>query len=97
MEGRIPTMPAVYHRNFKILYTTGTPQATTSRVEYITTRPITCPQCRSRTLKLYDHYSRKAAFINHEGVQKNIAHQSKTLQMSALLPPLPGTHGRPPP
>lgn len=77
MEGRIPTMPAVYHRNFKILYTTGTPQATTSRVEYITTRPITCPQCRSRTLKLYDHYWRKAAFINHEGVRRTLLIKAK--------------------
>lgn len=80
MEGRIPTMPGVYIRNFTILHTTGTPQAKISRVEYIAPHPVVCPHCRSSTVKLYDHYSRKAAFINHEGARRTLLIKAKRYQ-----------------
>lgn len=80
MAGRIPTMPGVYIRNFNILHTTGTPQAKTSRVEYIAPHPAICPHCRSRTVKLYDHYCRKAAFINDEGARRTLLIKAKRYQ-----------------
>ena len=77
MEGRIPTMPDVYNRNFKILRTCTLHQAQTSWVEYITARPVFCPHCHSSSVKLYDHYSRKAAFINREGSRRTLLIKAK--------------------
>ena len=77
MEGRIPAMPCVYHRNFRILRTYGPRQAKTSRVEYISPRRVVCPQCGKSSLKLYDHYSRQAAFINDEGAKRTFLIKAK--------------------
>lgn len=77
MEERISTMPCVYHRNFRILRTCGLRQTKTWRVEYISPRRVVCPQCRSSTLKLYDHYSRQAAFINDEGARRTLLIKAK--------------------
>ena len=88
MGGRIPAMTDVYIRNFTLLRTSGVGQAKTSRAPYIAPRPVVCPQCRSRTVKLYDHYSRKAAFINDEGVRRVLiikARRVKCLHCSYLF------------
>ncbi len=77
MQERIPAMLCVYHRNFRILRTCGLRQTKTSRVEYISPRRVVCPQCRSRTVKLYDHYSRQAAFINDEGARRTLLIKAK--------------------
>ncbi len=70
-------MPDVYNRNFKILRTCTLHQAKTSWAEYITARPVSCPHCRSSSVKLYDHYSRKAAFINQEGARRTLLIKAK--------------------
>lgn len=36
-----------------------------------------CPQCRGNALKLYDHYTRKAAFINDEGARRTFIIKDK--------------------
>lgn len=72
MEGRIPVMPEVYIRNFKILRTVGLHQAKTSHALYRTPWSVNCPQCGGNALTLYDHYTRKAAFINDEGARRTL-------------------------
>ena len=77
MEGRIPTMPDVYNRNFKILRSYSLQQARTSLVEYTSPPPVVCPQCGHTFLKYYDHYSRKATFINDEGAKRILVIKAK--------------------
>lgn len=77
MEGRIPTMPDVYNRNFRILRTDSLQQAKTSRAQYIPPRPVVCPQCANITLKHYDPYFRKATFINDEGAKRILIIKAK--------------------
>lgn len=77
MEERIPTMPGMYIRNFTILRTCSLQQAKTSRAEYIAPRPVICPRCRHHTLKLYDHYSRRALFMNEEGARRVLIIKAK--------------------
>lgn len=77
MEGQIPTIPDVYNRNFRIQRTYRLDQAKTSLVEYIASRPVVCPHCSHSGLNLYDHYSRKAAFINDEGVRRILIIKAK--------------------
>ena len=77
MEGRIPTMPEMYNRNFKILRSNLIQQAKTSWVEYIPPHPVVCPRCKHDSLKHYDHYSRKSAFINYEGVRRTLLIKAK--------------------
>lgn len=77
MEERIPTMSGVYNRNFIILRTCGLRQAKTSFVQYIPLRPVACPYCGSASLKLYDHYSRKALFIHEEGARRTLIIKAK--------------------
>ena len=74
-------MPGVvYNRNFRILRTVGLHQAKTSTVQYIPARGVCCPQCGSKTLKLYDHYSRKATFINEDGAKRILVIKAKRYQ-----------------
>lgn len=77
MEGRIPTMPGMYIRNFNILRTCSLQQTKTSPAEYIAPRPVICPRCRHNTLKLYDHYSRRALFMNEEGARRVLIIKAK--------------------
>ena len=77
MDGRIPAIPGMYHRNFRILRTYGRRQAKTSRVEYISLRRAVCPQCGKSSLKVYDHYSRQATFINDEGARRTLLIKAK--------------------
>lgn len=72
MEGRIPTMPDMYNRNFRILRTYHSNQDSISQAQYIPSRSVACPQCLSSSLALYDHYSRKANFINKDGVRRTL-------------------------
>lgn len=67
----------VYNRNLKILRTYSHLQAKFSQAECLTPRPVVCPQCRHSSLILYDHYTRKAAFINHEGVRRTLIIKAK--------------------
>lgn len=73
MEGRIPVMPEVYIRNFKILRTVGLHQTKTSKAP----RSANCPQCGGNALTLYDHYTRKTAFINDEGARRTLIIRAK--------------------
>lgn len=78
MEGRIPVMPdVVYNRSFKILRTLSLHQAKTSIVQSIPARALCCPQCGSKTLKLYDPYFRKATFINEDGAKRILVIKAK--------------------
>lgn len=77
MEGRIPTMPGMYIRNFNILRTCSLQQAKTSQAEYIAPRPVVCPRCRHNTLKLYDHYSRRVLFMNEERARRVLIIKAK--------------------
>lgn len=78
-------MPCVYNRKFRIQRTYLCNQVKISRVEYQAPRDVFCPKCAHAELRLYNHYSRKASFINEDGAKRVLIIRAKRYRCKHCL------------
>lgn len=83
--GTYPYHARLYIRNFTLLRIIGFQQARTSHALYRAPRGASCPQCGGNALKLYGHYTRKAAFINDEVARRTLIIRAKCYQCREYL------------